>query len=67
MLLSLKSSGNTVNAFPSADLNSICRNEVQTSRFEDTKQEWGVIWGDDENDDNFGSFLTHVTLTDNQL
>ena len=29
-------SGNSVNAF-SSDLNSICRNEVQTNRFEDVK------------------------------
>ena len=28
-------SGNAVNALSSSDLNSICRNEVQTSRFED--------------------------------
>ena len=29
-------SGNSANAF-SSDLNSICRNEVQTNRFEDVK------------------------------
>ena len=36
-LLSKTITGNSVNAF-SSDLNSICRNEVQTSRFEDAKR-----------------------------
>ena len=35
-LLSKTITGNSVNAF-SSDLNSICRNEVQTNRFEDVK------------------------------
>ena len=33
----IRFSGNSANAF-SSDLNSICRNEVQTSRFEDAKR-----------------------------
>ena len=33
----IRLSGNSANAF-SSDLNSICRNEVQTSRFEDAKR-----------------------------
>ena len=35
--LHIRLSGNPANAF-SSDLNSICRNEVQTSRFEDAKR-----------------------------
>ena len=34
-------SGNAVNAF-SSDLNLICRNEVQTNRFEDVKSRGNV-------------------------